>query len=226
MRTTALALLVVAGCAGAPVRADLPAATRYLTHEVEFRRPSSGYANPWEGVSLHVVFRAPSGRTLLVGGFYGGPDRWLARVAPDEPGRWTWRATFEDAAGRVESEGRFDCVDRGEPGFVRVNPANRFRMVFSDGSAFQAIGLEDCFLDVDRDGDPFDDLGLDGGFRSDCPPGDERCRDEGWTTDLDTYLSTYGARGAGFNLFRVTVDNCSFRPWERIDFPANLYLVR
>ena len=45
---------------------------------------------------------------------------------------------------------------------------------------------------------------------------------QGSFTDTDTYLSTYSR--AGFNLFRWSIDSCSFRLWDRLDSSGNVYL--
>jgi len=106
-------------------------------------------------------------------------------------------------------------IESGEQGFVRQHATNRLRWVFDNGTPYYPISLQDCLDDRDHSSDPFDDLGFDGGFRSSNT-------DIGARTDLNTYLTAYA--GAGFNLWRWTVDNCSFKLWERIAPEGNLYL--
>jgi len=97
---------------------------------------------------------------------------------------------------------------------------------------------------------PFSAMGFDGDFRwptgcttpiaacwggtfacprADCPVGDTGCcsptdaccQANGWSTDIETYLTAYGA--AGFNLFRWGSDNCSFGLFQTIDPAGNVY---
>jgi hypothetical protein len=188
---------------------------RYAVYELSFDYPSAGYANPWDHPPLTVTFTAPSGAHLAVGGFYVPPDRWKVRFAPAQLGRYAWHAAFTAATGTRTDRGAFTVVESGAPGFVRRYPPNPFRWVFDDGTPYYPLGLQDCTDDRDHSGDPFDDFGFDGGFR----PHNFHL---GSKTDMDTYLDAYAA--AGFNLWRWTVDNCSFRLWERIAPEGNLYL--
>ncbi|MHA2657852.1 MAG: hypothetical protein V2G42_09260, partial [bacterium JZ-2024 1] len=115
----------------------------------------------------------------------------------------------------LERSGGFVVIESNQPGFVREYANNPFRLVFENGKLFPAIGIGDCILDIDHSGSPLDNWGLDGGFRS----GEHSA---GRTVDIDTYLSAYSS--AGFNLFRWSVDNCSFKLWETISPQGNRYL--
>jgi hypothetical protein len=237
MRAAALAL-ALAACGGAgaattdagvdgaavPDGAPPPTAVRYRVYELSFGYPSGAYGNPWEDATLSLTFTAPSGRTVDVGGFYLGPDAWRARLAPDEVGTWTWTSRFEDASGAQAANGAFRVVDEGEPGFVRPSSSDPLAWELSDGSAYRPIGIGDCFADQGGDRRFLDHMGFDGELRADCAAGDKTCATYGWTTDLDTYLNAYGRDGAGFDLFRISIDNCSFGLFDTIDPAGNTYL--
>lgn len=85
-------------------------------------------------------------------------------------------------------------------GFIRVNPNNPYRFVEADGKPFYPIGIGDCI--GEGGASVLTNWGFDGRMR---PPAGH----EGDRTDIDTYLKAY--RDAGFNLFRWSVGNCSFK---------------
>jgi hypothetical protein len=190
-----------------------PTVRRYDVFEQTFPWKSGGYANPWEQVSVTMTLRAPSGRTVTVGGFHHPPDMWKARFAPAEIGAWTWQAVITDGDSSARSDGRFDVVASEWPGFVRSSRQNRFRWVFDDGTPYYPIGIGDCMIRK-ADGRPFK-FGLDGDFRA---PGER-----GTAVDIDTYLNAYSA--AGITLFRWSVDNCAFGLYRTIDAGGNEYLA-
>jgi hypothetical protein len=190
-----------------------PTVARYDVFEQTFAWKTSGYSNPWEEVKLTMTLKAPSGRVITIGGFHYTPGTWKARFAPAETGAWTWEAEIVDPDSSARYDGRFDVVESKWPGFVRPNPQNRFRWVFDDGTAYYPLGIGACLI-READGRPFT-LGLDGGFRS-----------QGYVVnpvDLDTYLTAYSR--AGVNLFRWSVDNCSFGLYQKIGAGGNEYLV-
>ena len=91
-------------------RPAYPTIPRWCTFERSFYSQCE-YANAIQDVRLQVEFSAPSGRHLLVDGFWDGGLTWRVRFAPDERGRWTYRSRCSDRAngglhGRV---GSFEC---------------------------------------------------------------------------------------------------------------------
>lgn len=159
----------------------------------------------------------PEGRGLSINGFYYDTDLWKVRFSPPSVGTWTWALRLTTPTDAFTESGSFISVPSERPGFLRRHPANPFRLVFENGSLFNAIGIGDCIRDGDANG-RLDEWGFDGDFR---PPGQH----EGWTVDMDTYMAAYGASGAGFNLFRWSVDNCAFKLWDTISADGNSYLV-
>ncbi len=212
----------------------VPTVGRYAVYEITLPHSSAGVTNPWEDVTVAVTFRSPS-LSFVVGGFYYGPDTWKARVAPDSVGRWQWSATINDPRGNQRMQGSFDVVDTRRAGFVKADPTSPYRFVTSDGRAFNPIGYEHSLSDDTGNGTPFDEIGFDGQDPSRCPS-DPRCitvrnhdgsvRWSAWVTDLNTKTAAFGAGGAGFNLYRWSVDNASFNLFKRIDPAGNVYLER
>ena len=106
-------------------------------------------------------------------------DLWKARYAPAELGRWTFQYTFQDVRGeRAEGQGTFEVVKGRVPqkGFVRVNPANPFRLVFDDDSPFYPVGFQQGVGDPRHLGSVLTSFGMEGPFRTDgvrpaTPPG-------------------------------------------------------
>ncbi len=187
---------------------------RFGIYELEFPWSSTSYSNPWEQVRVSVIFTAPSGKATAIGGFYYSPNTWHARFSPDETGNWNWSAQISDGAQSRDFSGSFTVSDSDWPGFVRSNPENKRRWVFDNGAPYYPIGIGDCILGVNG-GSPLDNFGFDGEIRNSSYP-------EGWRTDIETYLTAYG--GAGFNLFRWSVDSCAFGLYKTIDPSGNVYL--
>jgi len=190
---------------------------RYGSFEQTFRWKSGGYANPWEQVTLTMTLTSPSNRQVTVGGFYNAPNTWKARFAPDELGNWSWQAAITDGRATARSTGRFMVVQSESPGFVRSNSTNPYRWVFADGTSYNPLGIGDCILDSDHDGSPVNNWGLDGDVRL-------AGQHAGRTVDIDTYLKAYSQ--AGVNLFRWSVENCSFGLYESLGPNGNVYRTK
>lgn len=193
------------------------AVPRYAVFEQTTAWSSGGYTNPWEQVTQTITLTSPTNRSVSVSGFYYAPYTWKARFAPDELGDWSWQTVITDGRSTGRSAGRFTVVQSNRPGFVRRNPSNPFRWVFDNGTAYNPIGIGDCILDNNHNGSLIDEWGLDGGFRS---AGEH----EGQTVDIDRYLEKYS--DAGVNLFRRSVDNCSFGLYQSLGATGNVYLAR
>ena len=211
MRIRVLALPVVAAAAvGVQLAAGSPTprVARYEVLEQSIRF-STSVANRWEQVKLDVHLHAPSGRTLVIDGFYAGGSTWTFRFAPTEVGRWVWTARIADRLHAVTHRGSFTVVLGRSPGFVRQSPFDRYRWTFTNGQPFNAVGIQDCTVKVYTD-NPLTGFGFDGGQ---APP-------PRWTS-LEPYLTTFAA--AGFNLFRWGPNNCSFGLYDRIAPGGNVY---
>jgi len=85
-------------------------------------------------------------------------------------------------------------------GFIRLNPNNPYRFVDTRGKPFYPIGIGDCI--GEGGASVLTNWGFDGRTRPPAP-------DNGDRVDIDTYLSAH--RNAGFNIFRWSIGNCSFK---------------
>lgn len=186
---------------------------------------AAGLTNPWEQASFSGVFTAPSGKKFSIDGFFYTTNTWKLRFAPNEVGQWQWstRLTSEETTGAKTESGSFTVTPASSPGFLRINKDNPSRFVFDNGKLFNGIGLGECMNDVDADGDPFNQMAVDGGMR---PEGQEAMPNDAQFPGLEGYFSLYGPAGAGFNLYRWSVDNCAFKLWDTISPAGNTYLTR
>jgi Domain of unknown function (DUF5060) len=203
--------LVIAAGVGATATPSVPRVPRFGV----FQQPlvvSSSAAAPWDAVTVSVQLVSPSGKKFDVGGFYVSRNRWMFRFAPSELGVWHWNAAATGAAPPSRRTGRFDVVKSSSPGFVRPNRGNLGRWIFTNGSPYYAIGLNDC---TGAEGKRAALWGLDGGFRQ--GPG----HSPGRLVGSSSYMKAYSS--AGFNLFRWGPDNCSFALYDKIDPAGNVY---
>jgi Domain of unknown function (DUF5060)/Protein of unknown function (DUF4038) len=187
---------------------------RYGVTELNIRHSDSDIANVWDGPSISAIFTSPGGQKFVVSGFHHSKNLWKVRFSPPEAGPWNWTLEWRDGVDVHSANGTFDTSEGVGPGPVRRHPKNPFRLVFADGSLYPAIGIQDCINN--SAGGPTLRWGFDGDLRSGAG------HDQGSLTDTDTYLSAYSR--AGLNLFRWSIDNCSFRLWDRLDSSGNVYL--
>lgn len=213
----ALLVGVAAGPSGAATRAAAGMSVAQVPLNGVFEQSlswdSTHYSNPWEQATVGARLTSPTNKTYYIGGYYYAPSTWKIKFAPNELGTWKWTALLKDSKTQGTRSGTFNVVASSEHGFLRQSKLDRFRWQFADGTPYNPIGIGDCVLDRDKSGSPFDnDMGLDGIAL--VPT----------RVSLDKYLDTYGA--AGMNIFRWSVDNCSFKLWETIAAGGNKYLTR
>jgi hypothetical protein len=185
---------------------------RYTVFEITLPYSEAGIANVWDDVKVSAVFKSPSGQDVPVRGFYHSIDTWKVRFAPWEIGHYMYEVTIDHGSDQKIVDGSFDSVASAERGFVRASSKNPFRLVFEDGSLYNALGMGSCVQDPATP-----DWGLDGGDRSKGEP-------EG-RADIDTYLKAM-AGDAKLNIYRWSVDNCAFDLWQTIAPTGNRYLVK
>jgi hypothetical protein len=170
------------------------ALTPYDVFEITFTHEND-YASPFFDVTIDVTFKSPSGKETTIGGFfYGsleppkittvrndkGPERrvysyakhntWKARFAPAELGQWKYSYAFTNKDGqKAEGAGEFKCVEGRvkNHGFVRVNPDDKYRFVFDDGTPYYPIGFQDGFYDSKGLGTLLAAAAMEGPFRND-----------------------------------------------------------
>ena len=122
---------------------------RWGRFEAEVENPKE-YANPFEDVTLDVVYTGPGGCVVRFWGFYDGGNTWRIRFMPDAIGTWRYEATFSD--GRPGVEGQFECVPSEIPGMISAHEENPIWFGFKDGGAVvvRSLHVGDRFF-ADRD---------------------------------------------------------------------------
>jgi len=101
------------------------------------------YANPFQDLTLNVLFISPLGETNRVAGFWDGGNTWRVRFSPDQAGRWTFRTVFSDPFNpRMHDQtGAFLCIPgSGSVRFQRHGPVRVARdhrhFEHADGTPF------------------------------------------------------------------------------------------
>lgn len=118
------------------------------------------YDNPFDpdDVRLDAVFTAPSGRKLVVPGFFMVEQHrevaeqaevmipqlqcgWRIRFAPLEVGPYRWELRLRDRSGQITGgEGALECVAGKQPGFIRTSKIDPHYLAFDHGEGYFAIG--------------------------------------------------------------------------------------
>ncbi len=106
------------------------------------------YRNPFTEVSVAATFRSPSGRQIVVEGFYDGGNKWRVRFMPDEIGRWRWFIRTEPPDEGMAASGTFECVPSKLPGPLQVHPQNPLWFAFADGTPVYLLAFHLWKLDA------------------------------------------------------------------------------
>lgn len=179
----------------------------YDIYELTMQHDSDAYQHPWLDASISATFKYKD-REVAVSGFYYDKNTWKVRFVPDQTGEWNWKADLAISKNVIASkEGSFSVAPSDNEGFIRRNITDGRILQLDNGNIFHPIGIQTCTKDDNDDGYFFNSLYLDTK-----------------NVDLDTYLQTYGKGRAGFNMYRFSVENCSFRLWRfhedpRLHFP-------
>lgn len=114
---------------------------RWEMHEFSVRGRVQG-SNPFRDASLRGEFVAPSGKTIVVEGFYDGHQTWRLRFAPGEEGEWSYRLRGEGV--EIREQGKLHCTKAIGHGFLGVHPANPYAFAHADGTPFFPMG-DTCY---------------------------------------------------------------------------------
>lgn len=98
--------------------------------------------NPFRDAALVGEFTSPSGKEVIVDGFYDGGESWRLRFAPDEEGEWRYRLRGEGV--ELAQAGRLRCTAPAGHGFIRVHPENPYAFAYADGAPFFPMG-DTCY---------------------------------------------------------------------------------
>jgi hypothetical protein len=113
IRTMAGALL----CAAAWAQTVCPPTPQYSPCDLVFDQPV--------GPGMQAEFRSPRQTTALVKAFADGPNRWIIRFTPSEPGEYVYR--LSDG-----KQGKFTATPVNKPGWLRA--ANVHHFAYADGN--------------------------------------------------------------------------------------------
>ncbi len=109
---------------------------------------------PFE-VEMGAVFsHIDSVASMRVPGFYNGGNQWLIRFSPPEVGKWemTTYSSLVELSGKSKT---FEVVKSSNPeqkGPVMVDPANRQKFMYADGTPYFALAFElDWLFALDHD---------------------------------------------------------------------------
>ena len=127
---------------------------RWDIYEIELS--GLGEGNPFLDVEVSAEVSLGH-RTVRVGGFYDGDDRYRIRFMPDTEGSWSY-SVRSNIASLNGAKGAFACVHPGldNHGPVRVSSSTRF--AYSDGTCYQPIGTT-CYA-WNHQGDALEEMTL------------------------------------------------------------------
>src|ERR1700733_4049804 len=87
--------------------------------------------------NVTVTFAGPDGKEIVLPAFFDGGETWRGRLTPTAIGKYTIRSitlNSQDAQPQKLDKKEFDVSGSPHPGFVRIDPHNKFRFIFDDGS--------------------------------------------------------------------------------------------
>ena len=101
------------------------------------------YENPF-AVPFRAIVHTPSSGAFVVDGFYDGDSVWKLRIAPWEPGIWSFRTESNDPNlnGR---EATFRCVENANPaihGGLKIDSEHPRHFIWEDGRRYFLLGYE------------------------------------------------------------------------------------
>lgn len=226
---------------------------------VDFVGPTSGETNsspnPFLDLRLQVTFtHTPTGETYAVPGYFDGDGQgnvsgngvgnvWRVKFTPDEPGQWTYRASFRSGANVAVSldpvagtatsfdgeQGSFTVAPRNPnaPGFLatgRLEYVGGHYLKYRDGDSFVKTGVnspENFLSFADFDNTPAADYGY-AAHVADWQPGDptwDGGRGKGIVGALN-YLSGKGVNSVYFLPMNIGGDGRDVWPYAGPIHPA------
>lgn len=112
-------------------------------HEINFTSDVE-YNNPlYEVAYFRIRLTSPTGRELVLNGFWDGGKSWKFRFAPDEPGSWVYTSECSDESnkGLHGQSGSFECIT-GQGGNSLYthgpikHPKGTYHLAHQDGTPF------------------------------------------------------------------------------------------
>jgi hypothetical protein len=94
---------------------------------------------------VKVTFVGPDGKEITLPAFFDGGQTWRVRLTPTAIGKYSIRSVTlngQDASPQKLGKKEFDVSGSAHPGFVRIDPNNKFRFIFDDGSTYYPVGYD------------------------------------------------------------------------------------
>ncbi len=134
------ACLFAAGCVSTAL-ADSVSAKRWQVVDLPFNYTPAPEASPFE-IEFAATFRAPSGKSLNVPGFYNGEGEYIIRFSGDEAGQWTYTTASTQSALNGHT-GVVTVSDQAAGlGPVIIDPANPKRFRHASGAPHMMLAFE------------------------------------------------------------------------------------
>jgi len=114
---------------------------RWEIHEFSVTSHTSA-DNPFRDAALVGQFHSPSGKTVIINGFYDGDDTWRVRFAPTEEGAWSYELRGEGV--EILQRGTLHCTKPIGHGFIHTHPENPYAFAYADETPFFPMG-DTCY---------------------------------------------------------------------------------
>lgn len=191
-------------------------------------KSNSDFINPWRQANMDATFTHESGLVVNVPGFYYDKNVWKLRFNPPLKGSWKWKITWSPHGKDLFKSGEFISDTDTSEFYIRNNTINPKRLTTDGKNIFNGIGMGDTMIDYNYNGTTLDDwtignstpivatdsAGITVKYRSDK------------INSLDDYISTYGPKGAGFNIFRWSLMNASESLWTNLGYPTTYSILQ
>ena len=133
----AVLLLLIAISLGA-------SADTYKMLESSFTLPGIT-GNPFDYTQneVQVTFTAPDGKKVMVPAFFDGGTNWKVRYTPRSRGKYSITSIERNGAfakGAIPSPATFSVTGSPQPGFVHINPTDKYRFAFDNGQPYFPLG--------------------------------------------------------------------------------------
>jgi hypothetical protein len=127
----------------------------YPMLETTFQLPGI-HGNPFDYTEndVQVGFARAGAPPINVPAFFDGGTTWRARFTPTAPGVYFVKSVTLNGKPINPAQinpSDFHVSDTSRPGFIRIDPKDRMRFLFDDGSPFYPVGFD---LAWHADGDP------------------------------------------------------------------------
>jgi len=111
--------------------------SQWQPFEMWFVRHNTG-ANPYLADPIFAHFISPDGQDYRIEGFWNGDSTWGIRFCLTQVGNWQYYVYEKDSSLIAQSS--LECTPSSLHGFLRVDPQNPHRFMYSDGTPFFLMG--------------------------------------------------------------------------------------